>query len=484
MDSDSSDSTVDGRKAAPTLDDCQGEIFQLYIVQKKPLKELMAILKQEHGLDTTPKILKTKLARWGYAKNIKRSQAAAILGEKSNRDLSCKGYEFTIQRRPVDLRRVERHALRAGLLRRERGSRSTSTSQPQPDDRGTVACRTPPPQLPQALPVIKHWRVPEKLLHDIDVLVKGSFESGRWSFNRPELIINSSPAQVDEVKSLHGFLGGLENGCAAAESHDFTTAGVFWKQAFEFFDKLVRGQYHDIIPNVIQMANDLVRKGRPEVAELLIKHAANCSEVLLPQDGLQRSIYRGLGQLDSVEKLVALEELIMRRFAELFELYLGASCYNSFVIKMDGARRRLLHDPWATMQECLPDLSLLDAAFGPSDRRCVDVVALRLEILHLRHLDSDAKTAAAELLRRAEMIRNDEWQRFYNLTRGYYFLGCAQDRLGERAAAVESFRRAMRSNEELCRVDDFGIFEPEERIMAKYVEENAGLSVDEVRDEM
>jgi hypothetical protein len=34
-------------------EDCRGKIFQLYIIENKTLKEVMAIVKEEHGLDAS-----------------------------------------------------------------------------------------------------------------------------------------------------------------------------------------------------------------------------------------------------------------------------------------------------------------------------------------------------------------------------------------------------------------------------------------------
>jgi hypothetical protein len=72
------------------------------------------------------------------------------------------------------------------------------------------------------------------------------------------------------------------------------------------------------------------------------------------------------------------------------------------------------------------------------------------------------------------MIPHDKWQQFYNLTWGYYFLGCAQYRLGGYAAAAESFAEAFRCDHELCRVDDYSMFNAEKLVMVKYLGEILG----------
>src|SRR4051812_18229754 len=100
-----------------------------------------------------PKVLYTKLARWGYTKNIKRHQATAILGEKSSREIAGKGYDFAVQGRPVDLGRVQRNGKRAGLLQLVQGrGHAAALHPPTPSGQGTVECRTPPPALSLALP--------------------------------------------------------------------------------------------------------------------------------------------------------------------------------------------------------------------------------------------------------------------------------------------------------------------------------------------
>lgn len=101
-----------------------------------------------------------------------------------------------LHERPVDLERIERHGHRAGFQLVQQGS----LWRPDLCGTGTVICRTPPLSLPPSLPVLEPWRIPEKLLHDIDTLIKGSFEAGHWRFNGNGLIINSS--LTTEVQSF------------------------------------------------------------------------------------------------------------------------------------------------------------------------------------------------------------------------------------------------------------------------------------------
>jgi len=323
----------------------------------------------------------------------------------------------------------------------------------------------PPPSPPTSPP--EHWRISENLLYDIDILIKGSFEAGNWSFRGNDLIIKSSNSQDIEIKVLHDFLEHFAIGCHAANVRKFDQAGVCWQRAFINIESLVRGNYHDIIPNLIQKINDLNNQKRTELAELLKDHIALCGTCLLGPNAPTKSIFYGLGKLD-MTFMLDIEERIMKQFAKLFEMYLGHLCYSSFVVMMDGARRRLLQYPWTTF-DYLPAISYLDSVFGPTNRRSLDVIGIRAEILSHRGMYIEAEIEAALLVQRAKMIHTDDWQRFYNLTRGWYFLGSAQYFLRKRDAAIQCLCNALRSDDELCKIDEFHIFNAERTMILKYL---------------
>lgn len=78
------------------------------------------------------------------------------------------------------------------------------------------------------------------------------------------------------------------------------------------------------------------------------------------------------------------------------------------------------------------------------------------------------------LVQRAELIQHDDWQLFYNLTRGWYNMSKAQYVSGKGDAAVESFSKALDFEEKLRAVDDYHIFTAERAMMLKYREELMG----------
>jgi hypothetical protein len=316
-------------------------------------------------------------------------------------------------------------------------------------------------------------RTPEKLLRDLDTLIKGSFEAGLWKSCGVEHIILSSPSQNADRLAMHNFYSNLDSGCAAAEEKDFLSAGAHWGRAFENVDSLVKGQYHAIIPSLIQKINDLNKHhGLGELADKLKNHIGTCSRAFLPPGSPTSVIYQGLAQLD-VSSIAEIEPRIMRRFVELFDTYLEPGNYNAFLLMINTAKRRLLYDNWASLNECLPDLSGVDAVSGPSDRRALEIMALRLHTLNHRRLYRQAEAEAFLLIARAAIITNDQSQRLQNLVRGYFHLGRAQHILGNKAAR-QSFLSALQYEEKFCELSgDDDMFKVERAAILKYLEGNA-----------
>lgn len=405
------------------------------------------------------KSLKTKLGQWGFGKNVKKDEVIKMIRDKvREQERGTTGeYALSLMQRPILLQQIERHIRRAGLQDVEHDSLLGLRWNPALEKMSQMTMQSP----------FNPWRALEKVLYDIDILVRKSFETGQWIFNGNNLMIKSSGSQGLEKQALHDFLADFAIGCHAAGAKNFLAAGNAWKRAFLNVETLVKGNYYDIIPNIVQKINDLNRQGYDRLAALLKEHISHCGKVLLPVGTSTRAVFDAIGQLD-MDFMLDIEDRIMSQYYMLFEFYLGSFCYSSFVMMMDGARRRLLLDP-RTDFSCLPNISQLDTILGPTNRRSLDVIFLRIEILHHRGLHTETEIEASKLVQRAKMIRDDDWQRHYNLTRGWYFLGSAQYFLKKRKLAIESLSNALIFDDELCKIDEFHIFDTERMVILKYL---------------
>jgi hypothetical protein len=334
------------------------------------------------------------------------------------------------------------------LLEREKG-RATD-----------LLCRTPPPteghlQSPSL------WRVPEKVLFNLDALIKRSFETGTWRFNGNDLLINSSASDQLEKTSIMTLLTGIDLGCTAITSGSHELGEIHWRQAFDEIDHLVAGQYHDIIPNLILKVTELGHRGFGPAATRMRDRIAQRSKAI-EGDG-DKPIAAILSQLDevSLEHMAGLEESIMALFRTVFEFYLGRYCYNSFVTMMDGANGRLRRNEWLSPDDCLPDLAKLDATFGPANCRPLDMLRLRIEISYLRGQYDRVIEESSALIPRAYTKQNDPWQMHYYLFIGWHHRSSAQYHLEEYGSAKESLSIAQYMADRFSVIEPSGLFDPE-----------------------
>ncbi|KAL9042671.1 MAG: hypothetical protein Q9214_003711, partial [Letrouitia sp. 1 TL-2023] len=398
---------------------------------------------------------KTKIGEWGYFKNTRRADAVAILREKALRKGSEKQSLFFVGQRPVKIWNVERHVQRYKVqISRERSlvnTRKTTMKQ--------LVCRTPPPA-ERPLQTPEPWMITEKFLYGLDGLIRGSFESGAWKFFDNERLIESSPDTVREQRRIMTFLQSIDQGRAAAQIGDNLLAGDRWRLAFLEIEYLMKGNYHDIIPNVISKLNDLNNWGFQGVTTMLVKHIASlCHEY--QRSGHQIApIFVGFDRID-LRSLDGLEERIWTMFHSIFSTYVGSQCYNTFVMKMDGAKRRLRRGERENIDECLPSLAPLEKEFGPMNCRPLDVLRLRLETLSERGQYQQVTEEAPLLIQRADGKWNDPWQRCYFLIKAFYCAGSAHFYLGNLESARHHLNQALYLDAEFCKFDSSDQFNTE-----------------------
>lgn len=401
--------------------------------------------------------MKTKLGKWGYYKYLRRGEVTSLLHQVYSAQSTGEKPLLMLRQRPVHLERVEKHRKRAKLPA-PHGSQSTVAL-------GNMARAEDHRGIPSTL-IPNHLKATENLLHNVDILIKTSFETQRWKFFTNERLILSSPNEDREKSNLHEFLADIDNAKALATSGHIDDAGLSWQRAFGRVNRLVKAQYHDIIPNLLQKINDLSNGGYQEIADMLRKHIADMARTIPNSRNSTALVKFAALELCQFSEI---EEHVMTHFSRLFHFYLGATCYSSFVMTMNAARRQLERKQWQSCESVLPDLELLDATFGASNRRSMDVLSLRLEVQYRRVQYFAVKADAGTLIFRANMIENDDWLAYYYLTRGYYFLGSAQFHLGEKESAEESFTCALEADRKLCLINDYSIFNTEKALMRGYL---------------
>ncbi|KAL6863247.1 hypothetical protein ACO1O0_003492 [Amphichorda felina] len=78
-------------------------IRDLYLEQRKPLKEVMSIMAEKYNFQATPKMYKTRFSQWGFVKNNTEDEVKKLLSMKFQRDAEGKVSEFVRNGKIVNL---------------------------------------------------------------------------------------------------------------------------------------------------------------------------------------------------------------------------------------------------------------------------------------------------------------------------------------------------------------------------------------------
>jgi hypothetical protein len=156
-------------------------------------------------------------------------------------------------------------------------------------------------------------RRPERFLYHVDVLIKGSFEAGRWSFAGNDSTILSSPHQILDHRLVRKFGLSMGYGSDAAKSGDLTLAGQHWRAAFLMVESLTSSQYHRALPELFEELVEVQRQGFPEIAFALQRHIAQCAMLLSTSPELLL-IFEELGRLD-LSVVNDLEDRLLHMFS-------------------------------------------------------------------------------------------------------------------------------------------------------------------------
>ncbi|KXJ91771.1 hypothetical protein Micbo1qcDRAFT_161792 [Microdochium bolleyi] len=181
------------------------QIREIYINENKPLKELIAIMR-EQGFRATPRMFKSKFAQWGFVKNNKKKDVAMMLRMQRQRDAEGKQTAFNRHGRAVD---VDNYLKRKGMTRRDLEEADVEDDMPV-----YLRALTPPPTDPHQITL-------PNLLYAQDVLVT--------------CFRDLTSHMRDSAMSSQNFMADFEgyfNGPACEATRDFSRACWFFSQGY------------------------------------------------------------------------------------------------------------------------------------------------------------------------------------------------------------------------------------------------------------
>ncbi|KAK3317766.1 hypothetical protein B0T19DRAFT_446709 [Cercophora scortea] len=160
-------------------------IKQLYIDEKKTLKQVMAIMEIQHNFYATPKMYKSKFKQWNISKSFKPREVLAVLQAAEDRQAAGKASRIVVRGKEVDLDWVKDYIKRkrAKSARVVFGEHFRALNM-DIDKMDKVICRTPSPSPQPSLKPPAALSQTEELLHTVSLYINGAFSGGQWFVDR------------------------------------------------------------------------------------------------------------------------------------------------------------------------------------------------------------------------------------------------------------------------------------------------------------
>ncbi|KAM0802989.1 hypothetical protein BDR22DRAFT_961051 [Usnea florida] len=290
-------------------------IKQLYLCEKKPLKEVMRHMKDEHGFRATTKMYKTHIQQWGLDKKVKDAEMRAVVRKNKQRADQGKSSIIRIRGQSRGLEEFLRHCDRKGLSIDDIIARHASS--PTPD---TVELLTPGPSrisTPQPL------EVPERIFRCIRDYYSGSFESGNWV--RTEVNLECYSIKCGQRAAIHAdkFCRQCDSACTLFSMKLFEEGGRSLTAAFGRIKRMLLADQPGTISEILRLISKLRSWKREEIALIILRHFSDLSKELLGREHPLTHIFEWYGLLYASDS----DEVVSRciqGMADYFESFVGA----------------------------------------------------------------------------------------------------------------------------------------------------------------
>lgn len=300
----------------------QALIRQLY--EKKPLKEVMRHMADQHGFRATTKMYKTHIQQWGLDKKIKDVEMRAVVRKHKQRADQGKSSIIHVRGQSRRLEEFIRHCGRKSLSIDDIIARHTLS--PTPD---TVELLTPVPSrisTPQVL------EVPEHMFRRIREYFSGSFESGTWISTEPLTYCYSIKCVEGEGTLANEFYYQCVSACELFSKGLFEEGGRTMNAAFARIKRVIQTDQPETVYELFSLISYLRLDEKQDIGLTILRYFSDLSKVLL---GKEHPLTRIFGWYDLLYT-PDFEEVASRcveGMTDHFESFIGAMHLSTLLLR-------------------------------------------------------------------------------------------------------------------------------------------------------
>lgn len=243
---------------------------------------------------------KARVTKWGLDKNGKEKEMRALVRkDKGRRDLG-KSSSFYVRGKVVQHKDVLRYWARKRTTIEDVIARRRSSATPE-----AVRCVTPVPS-PVTPPRV--FAIPERIFLCVKAYYQGSFESGTWIRPiEPSDTCFSVRTPLDVLPDLRSFFYHSLLACDLFTKQEFEEARRTLSLATSRLKRILLADVQETITQLFLLIIEVHRKGRPEIAHTILRHATAQGKKILGTDHpiTQTCIWLGLVERSQLDDVVA-----------------------------------------------------------------------------------------------------------------------------------------------------------------------------------
>ncbi|KAL8408350.1 hypothetical protein RB594_006959 [Gaeumannomyces avenae] len=283
-------------------------IKRLYIDEGKKLNDIVEIMRRDYDFTANARMYKHRLSQWGLIKYNREADVQRILQLKNQRDAEGKDSHIEINGRVVDFDRVQRYLQRRKIsvdefaeesfARSRRGSKGSKSPAEDEDDEvqeldvssASITIRTPiSSPISPALPLSPSARSPAS---------PGVAEEVIWDASACASEVVKDPSVAELPPSPLGFalIDSVVMIAELMEQHSPGPAGEYMQLASKQAEDVIRSHPHEAIVCLYEATLVLARPA-PEVAALILRHAAEVSAIFMPEAHPMPHLLRKLAEV-------------------------------------------------------------------------------------------------------------------------------------------------------------------------------------------
>ena len=384
---------------------------------------------------------KRRIKLWGLDKNNKDAEMRAIARKTKVRLEQGKGSEVHVRGKAIDAEEVRRYWRRKGKSIDDVIAHRNASLTPE-----AVEIVTP---VPSRVATPTSLAVPEHIFATIRDYFAGSFASGNWIYDDPEVICHTRKVQGNTSKNLSDLGNRSSTICRLYSNGRYQEAGRILRSLTSNFNKILLAEHPETLGHILDTVIHVRSLGRNEISMAILRHFFDLGEFVVGKEHPLRLICGWLASADAFH----FDEIVARCFqsvADQFESFVGPMHYSTLwsriyhitnIICTRGQREELL-------QKLLGQCEL---HFGSSNTR---THLLRFELAHHYYIsgqDAEALRVGQDLIAHIQYSQSPDSRHNFYHPPGLAVVAYSQWDLGHKVLAEANLREAI-----ALRISDMG----------------------------